>query len=300
MKNIEILNMPFGRLKIHRKKSELCRNVLADADYKSKFSDCEYNVYIGYDFDNVDKTYRAVQMQKGLYLGHNIGKPCKLHIEKNNLYLYMNESKDYEKVFWSFAIKYILTAVGLEKEVLHIKGLLLRSPKGKMYLLLGKGQSGKTTLGKELEKKGYKIVSNTHCFVKGNYVWGINSWVRVRNTDGQEYVIPEKCNLFLDGEIEKSYVIDWNNQAQIKRYDNINMEEKYLYLKNFVAAICNYDLKEEVWDYMSQDEQLKGQIGCFHKEDVLVREFASHSIEFISIDAKNEECLNEFIDMMEA
>lgn len=299
MENVEIINMPFGRLIIHRKESHLCRDVIADGNYRYKFSEQEYNVYLGYDFENVDKTYRAMQMQKGIYLGHNVGGSCKLHIESNNLYLYMNESQNYEKVFWSFAVKYILTAVGLKEDVLHIKGLLLRNPDGKMVLLLGKGQSGKTTLGRILEIRGYKIVSNTHCFVKGNYVWGINSWIRVRNAEGQEYIIPKNNDYFIDGEIKKCYIIDWNNRGWIKQYDNICDEEKYFYIKNFVAAICNYDLKEEVWDYMSENDQLKTRIDCFLREDVLIKEFAKRSIEFVSIDSKSKACINKFISMME-
>jgi hypothetical protein len=298
MQNIEVINMPFGSLKIYRKDCNLCTGVIASGMYNCTFSKREYNVYIGYDFDNIDNTYRAVQMQKGVYLGHNIGEPCKLHIDNNKLYLYCHKSKEYEKIFWSFVLKYILTVISLEEGVLHIKGLLLKAPEGKLFLMLGKGKSGKTTLGKMLEKYGYQVISNTHCLVKGNYIWGVNSWVRIRNAQNQDYIRPKRICFPLDGEIEKCYIIDWNAQGLIKQYDNINMEEKYIYIKNFVAAICNYDLKEEIWDYMARNDQVKERLAFFYKEDLLVKEFVKRDIEIISLDARDEKCLNKFIHMM--
>lgn len=102
----------------------------------------------------------------------------------------------------------------------------------------------------------------------------------------------------MDGEIEKCYIIDWNAQGLIKQYDNINMEEKYIYIKNFVAAICNYDLKEEIWDYMARNDQVKERLAFFYKEDLLVKEFVKRDIEIISLDARDEKCLNKFIHMM--
>ena len=71
-------------------------------------------------------------------------------------------------------------------------------------------------MGRELEKKGYKVVSNTHCFVKGEYVWGINSWIRLRSGISQKYLIPSDTDEVLDGKIEKCYVVDWNNQGEFK------------------------------------------------------------------------------------
>ena len=299
MESIEIYNMPFGKLKKYCKGDAVCKGVIANGNYKCKFSNDEYNIYMGYALSNIDKTYRAVQMKKGLYLGHNMGNPCDLHIDRNNIFLYMKDSANYEKVFWGFAIKYIFTMAALEKNVLHIKGLLLKDHREKLYLLLGKGQSGKTTLGIELEKKGYKVVSNTHCFVKGEYVWGINSWIRLRSGVSQKYLIPSDTDEVLDGKIEKCYVVDWNNQGEFKIDTSISDLEKYLYIRNFVAAIGNYDLKEEVWDYTSQNRNIKEKINLFCKEDEMIKSFMANTIQFIDIDSRNENCLNKFIEILE-
>lgn len=295
----EKMEMPFGELNVFRKDKSLCTGVIAEGRYCKKFARRKYNVHVGYDIERVDDSYRATQMMKGIYLGHNVGSPCKIKIQKNDMYLYMDEVKDYEKAFWSFAIKYILTIMGLQENVLHIKGLLLRSQKGKLILLLGKGQSGKTTLGMLLEQYGYKIISNTHCFVKNGYVWGINSWIRIRNNSGQTYARAEKNDMVMDGMLDKCYVVDWNGRGKLEICDNLKNEEKYFYIKNFVAATNNYDLKEEVWDYMSPANNVKEKLRYFKREDSLVRDFVRRGIDFVTIDAKNENCLLEFVSMLE-
>ena len=154
-------------------------------------------------------------------------------------------------------------------------------------------------MGRELEKKGYKVVSNTHCFVKGEYVWGINSWIRLRSGISQKYLIPSDTDEVLDGKIEKCYVVDWNNQGEFKIDTSISDLEKYLYIRNFVAAIGNYDLKEEVWDYTSQNRNIKEKINLFCKEDEMIKSFMANTIQFIDIDSRNENCLNKFIEILE-
>ena len=298
----ETLCLPFGILNIYRNSPDICRGVLANGIYKSLFSSRVYNVYMGYNFASVDETYRAQQMKKGIYLGHNIGSPCKLHIDRNNIFVYMEEKDGYEKVFWSFVLKYILTDAGLKASVLHLKGMLLQGPKGDLIILLGKGQSGKTTLGMRLKKYGYNVVSNTHCMVKKNYVWGINSWVRIRNNKSQTYISAcNNCNIELDGYISRCYVVFPNYEGILKKYESIDDKEKYLYIKNFSAAISNYDLKEEVWDYMVSNEanDIKNRIYNFKLEEILVKEFCNLNIDFVSIDSNSEKCLDEFRCMIE-
>lgn len=66
-----------------------------------------------------------------------------------------------------------------------------------------------------------------------------------------------------------------------------------------MAATNNYDLKEEVWDYMSPANNVKEKLRYFKREDSLVRDFVRRGIDFVTIDTKNENCLLEFVSMLE-
>ena len=176
-----IINLPFGTITVYSKNKELRGGVLNSGRYNTFFSEVNYNVYLGWDFENVDTTYRATQMKKGIYLGHNVGEPCKLHICQNDIHIYTENELLYDKIFWSFVVKHIFTKACLDNDILHLKATLLRDIRdGMCVVLLGKGGSGKTTLADKLCERNFELLSNTHCMVKDDYIWGVNSWVRRR------------------------------------------------------------------------------------------------------------------------
>ncbi len=67
------------------------------------------------------------------------------------------------------------------------------------------------------------------------------------------------------------------------------MDQKYYYLKNFSAAINNYDLKEEVFDYMTKDEEMA--INYLKREDDLVKSFCEKMVVGISINSLEIKCI---------
>lgn len=294
--NCESIEMPFGKINLYRKRNDICKGVLLSGNYNKKFSDKVYNIYMGFKIEDADSTYRGNQMSRGIYLGHNLGSSCKMNIKDNNIYINVEKDEDYSKVFWSFILKYILTKASLDENVLHIKGSLIRGLNGELILLLGKGGSGKTTLGKMLQEFGYRIISNTHCLVKDDYIWGINSWTRIRNDKGQKYIEPPKNICKMDGKIKKCFIVNCNN---VGTFNLTKVDEKYLYyyIRNFVSAINNYDLKEEVWDYMSENN-ISRKMDLFEVEDDLIKTFIRQKILLLSNDTLNNECLEKLLKVL--
>lgn len=294
--------MPFGTLNIISSEKSYILDVsqiFSENNYIRKFAEEVCNIYLMPQEFLIDSSYRANQMQKGIYLGHNIGGPCYLKILNNDIYLYCKIPEDYKKVIWNFVLKYIFTKISLDYNVLHMKGLVLSKYDNNKVILFGKGSSGKTTFGKELERFDYKIVSNTHCFVKDDYVWGVNTWIREREINGKECythsVFSQK--LFEDGKILCSFIINFNKNEILE----INNSDSYIryYLKYFSCAINNYDLKEEVWDYFSSKNDKFLSMEYFIKEDKLLENFlARNKIKYLSLDCRNKKVMKEFLGMV--
>ncbi len=289
-----IINLPFGTITVYSKNKELCGGVLNSGRYNTFFSEVNYNVYLGWDFENVDTTYRATQMKKGIYLGHNVGEPCKLHICQNDIHIYTENEQLYDKIFWSFVVKYIFTKACLDNDILHLKATLLRDIRdGMCVVLLGKGGSGKTTLADKLCERNFELLSNTHCMVKDDYIWGVNSWVRRRKNSIEKYEL-EKKDFILDGVIKKCIMVEGNSENNKLHIETLTIDEKYYYLKNFSAAISNYDLKEEVCDYMAENNTMI--VEYLKKEDELVKRFSEREILWIKLDSFEKECIEQLID----
>jgi hypothetical protein len=288
-------NLPFGTINIYYSK-EFKFHVLGKANYTTKFSNKNviYNVFFNEVSDIKDDSYRAKQMRKGVYLGHNIGKPCCFSYKDNNFYIFSNDFliSDYEKVFWNFILKFILTKESINNSGLHLKGTLIQTPNNKNCLLLGKGESGKTTIAKELENNNFKILSNTHCLMKGKYFWGINSWTRIRNKNDEKFYLPVTIPT-LEGILDKVYIIQSNNKSE-NQIKNLNDIQSYTYTKYFSSAIINYDLKEEIYDYCSKN--LFEFSNIMETDAKLLKEFCSMlPIKYANIDILNSESKNAFI-----
>lgn len=294
-----IFNMPFGKINVYSDDLTIINKVkliIVPSNYKLKFADVEYNIFIENNAFEPDKTYRATQMLKGIYLGHNLGTPCLLRIENNNIHIYTKDKTYYPAIIWNFVLKYIFSKVALDFNVLHIKGLLLKNAKGKLYLFLGKGNSGKTTLAKNLREYGCAIVSNTHCFIENNYIWGINSWIRERDEKGNSvYLANMDSNEIdcFDGNLEKMFIINYNKENHYHYYKTEKIYA-YYYLRNFSTALTNYDLKEEVWDYFSNN--FYGCMDYFACEDRMLQYIVNNNDIFcLSMDINASQIAEKFL-----
>jgi hypothetical protein len=199
-------------------------------------------------FDN-PITYREKFMRFGLYRGHHFGLPAKLKlIDDYNIALYHH---DPGKILWCFIIKYVLTVFSNKLNMLHIKGGAV-AYKGRSFLILGRGGSGKTEVLKELCKYGAKFMANTHLLVNGYTVCGIKSNVRIRENGCDVYApIDQQLNdnvyhgwLPIGGVFWVKYRTD--GVTKIKKIpSNIALPN----LKYFSESISNWEMKEDLADY---------------------------------------------------
>lgn len=297
MKYSNRISFPYGYINIHSDNYEfLCHNVLHNSNYQNKISSIEFNIIFGIEKIDNDTTYRGKQfIEKGLYLGHHIGKKAKLKIINNTISVYiLNGNKsDYEKVFWNFILKYILTYCSLITNSLHFKGVLLKNVKSKKGLvILGKGGDGKTCLGKELQKHGYKILSNTHIIIDFDKVYGMNTWVRERRNDKDIYINKEEITT-LDCKLEKIFIYQFNEKGLYLR-KKMASEDAYVFLNYFSNALINYDLKEEVFDYMAN--KFIDSIKLLSSNDKLLKNIIEeYNIDFLSLDIQNKNTIELFI-----
>ena len=293
--------MPFGKLVIDTDdtNNQFLTSILENGRYSIKFADDVFYIHLKDLSIKPDKTYRGIQMSKGIYLGHHVGNPCIMNIRGNDLSFFTKNSRDYASLIWSFAVKYIFTKVALENSLLHMKGTLLKKPNGKLILLFGRGGSGKTTMSRTLERYGFTILSNSHCFLKNNYVWGVSSWTKERQEGSCEseyqYKRARMVTCLMDGICHDYYIIDHNNQGELI-YRALPQYLVYYYLRSFSCAICNYDLKEEVWDYFGNS--FCDKIEFFLTEDMCLKEFTmNNSLKYLSADIFNDTLLEELVEI---
>lgn len=215
-----------------------------------------FNVYLCEDRPSElssAKTYREIAMHSGYYIGHHFGKPAYLKwIDEYNMVLICD---DPGRIIWSYVIKIVLTLFSYKQNILHVKGSTVEY-KNKVFLIMGRGRSGKTEFVKTLCEHGAKMMGNTHAFIKDGMAFGIKSNVRVR-TDGKEKYclfggdlnIPH-CSgwLPLGGLFWIQYRVDGNNI--ISRLD---INEAFHNLRWFTEAIGNWEMKEDIADYFGSD-----------------------------------------------
>lgn len=121
-----IIDMPFGKLVINSKENgNLGENVLGENKYSSKFSNESFTInFEKTEDDSKEKNYRQKMFEKGLYLGHHLGLPADLQLgdSEKSIYVKNGNKCNYEKILWSYSLKYILTVMALKNDALHLKG----------------------------------------------------------------------------------------------------------------------------------------------------------------------------------
>lgn len=206
-------------------------------------------------------TYREIAMsQKGFYIGHHFGDKAYMRIENNEIHLCSN---NYNRIIWSYVVKYVLTIKCLEHGWIHLKAAAVDYNNG-IYIIFGRGGSGKTELIKKLSGFGGKIVSNTHLIIREKDIIGIESNVRVRDKNGQDfYLSPSKCfdNCEFGKNIHPIKALIWCNHRNDKNGMITEIKADYMLslVRKFGNALDAWELKEDVFDYYSSDPVLISQ-----------------------------------------
>ncbi|MBO5484008.1 MAG: hypothetical protein J5979_02205 [Lachnospiraceae bacterium] len=206
-------------------------------------------------------TYREKMMsQKGFYIGHHFGDKAYLRIENNEIHLCSN---NYNRIIWSYVVKYVLTIKCLEYGWLHLKAAAV-DYNNEIYIIFGRGGSGKTELIKKMSSFGGKIISNTHLIVREKDIIGIESNIRVRDDEGLDfYLPPEKCfdNCEFGKNIHPVKALIWCNYRNDKNGMITEMKTDYMLslVRKFGNALDAWELKEDVFDYYLSDPVLISQ-----------------------------------------
>jgi hypothetical protein len=235
---------------------------------------------------------------KGIYLGHHFGPPLKVSISETEMRICIKDIDVvvYNKFFWNFVFKYILTVMSLKHRSLHVKGTtLIRN--NKAYLLVGRGKAGKTTLAHNLQTKGFTCTGNTHAIIRDNHIWSLNTWVRSRDQVGIESYFLNESSIVQDAYFENIIVVDHNRDGKlITRI--LDADTAKAFVTNFCAAVGNYDLKEDVVDYRKQ-VSFEETYRYIISEQKLVDELISKQLIYLSADVSNAVCLNQVYDFFE-
>lgn len=261
------------------------------------------NIYIKdyKDIDDIDYepgTYREKIMEKGVYIGHHFGKKAKLHIkDKYNIYFC---AEDYNRILWSYIVKYILTIFSLENDMLHLKAGLVEIA-GRGILIVGRGGAGKTEMINYLCSCGAQFISNTHVICKGRTAYGIKSNVRVRQGEKvEEYVnIDKLIKLETRRRCDEICKVLWINHANDGRMliEKLSKEQMYQNMKQFSEAIATWELHEDVYDfYMSNPQIISKKL---NEADEMIKNITSTSeLYYVNGDIKNEKSAQKLWDFL--
>lgn len=260
------------------------------------------NIYICREsdviFDN-PKTYREKIMRQGSYRGHHFGQPANLRcIDDRNIAL---SHPDPGKIIWSFVIKYVLTVRAIQANMLHLKGGAI-AYKGKAFLFLGRGGSGKTEVVKALCKNGAGLMANTHLLVDGESVCGIKSNIRVRDSGCDVYVPVDQGQDFnaYDGWLPIGGVF-WVNYRTDGRtlIERVPSGYAKANLQYFSESIINWEIKEDIADYFNSDPlEFAAQV---NRIDKMLSDFCeSNDIYYLNADIFSGDGMEKLISVMEA
>lgn len=214
------------------------------------------NVYICSDNDSVFNTteyYREKIMAKGLYLGHHFGEAAKYRMLDDHNFAICHS--DPCEIIRCYISKYVLNIFALKQHILYLKGGAVEY-KGRAFLILGRGGSGKTEMINTLCRNTARFISNTHLLIDSFKVKGINSIIRVRKDGKDEFVSVAE----LHGE---NTCFDYTPICGIfwikyKEGENgyireLQPEELFYNMQFFSEATINWEMKEDIADYCKSD-----------------------------------------------
>lgn len=284
----EIIQYPFGEIVVQSTKILKISDIMGAAEYHDVLAEKKRKIIFGLDVGHSLRTYRDKMLESGHYLGHHVGEELAMSIVDDNIYVLSasDNEESYKKFFWTYLIKLILTFDAINNDSLHLKGTAIVNPKtSEAILIMGRGGSGKTTLCNNIiELTDYFLLSNTHLIVKDNKVWGINSWRRHRDEKHVDYYEKPNENYFGGPyKIKHVFFIDKNDNGVIESFE-LSSSTSLSCMNYFSAAISNYDLKEDIVDYLG-NMNFDKKFAFFEKERNLLEKFINtHKLFYLNYD----------------
>jgi hypothetical protein len=193
------------------------------------------------------RTYRQAAMARGFYIGHHFGKPVHLRMHSQRIIL---RGENAEAVIWPYLVKYLLTMESIAQGYLHLKTAAI-GWNGRAFLILGRGGAGKTVLLRHLCAMGATALCNTHALVKHGFVYGVQTLIRVRTNDSEEFVTPYEWTQGRNSRdpFRIAGIIWYQHRTDTTvRIDQLAPEALLENARLFSEAVANWELKEDFAD----------------------------------------------------
>ncbi len=282
-----------------RNQALLGHEALGQNHYERRLGKAPFVARLGSFDGRPGDSYRERMFAKGVYLGHHHGPGAKLTTDGAGLCIDLldEDPARYNRVLWSYALKLILTLTSARHDALHLKGLAV-SRNRRTILIAGRGGSGKTTLANRLRQHGYHTLSNTHCVLKGDYLWGVNTWVRQRDGQGRESYRPAEAPSRQEGILKGVVLYERNPHGEFTARE-VRPDVFKAFMAFFGAGIANYDLKEDVADWF-QSEPFEKRVEILSKEIALVDAMVNeHRAFYVSCDVRDADALESALNFFE-
>lgn len=260
------------------------------------------NIYICREDDVIfddPKTYRENIMRVGSYRGHHFGRPASLKcIDDKNIALFHD---DPGMIIWSLIVKYVLTVRAIQANMLHVKGAAV-AYKGKAFLILGRGGSGKTEVVRALCRNGADLMANTHLLINGGSACGIKSNMRVRDGSRDVYVPVDQQEGFnaFDGWLPIGGVF-WVRYRTDGKTVVKSMPPRCAKanLRYFGESISNWEIKEDIADHFDSDPfEFAEQV---NRVDMLLNDFCEgNDIYYLNLDIFSDDGMERLMTLMES
>lgn len=289
--HVRRLELPFGELAITAATADLTLDrVIAAAPLRRRMTDQGFVFRLGFP-DGASVGYRAEVAGHGIYQGHNLGPPAIVSTTPRQLagYIPLGRVADYEKLFWSCGIKVMCALVAHASHALHLKATALLDPDGRVVLLVGRGQAGKTTLARFLvEHAQFRHGGNTHALVREDHAWSLSTWVRERGSSGDVFgpaVAPPQP---IDGPLRGLLVVEKNRDGRTVR-ERLVGRRWSAFFHAFVCGTGAWDLKEDLADAIGPAAH-DTAAALEHEHAQLAWLLDTIGVGFVSFDLMSAEC----------
>lgn len=246
------LTLPFGHLAVSAHSGRIrLADVIARVEYEQELPGLPYELVLGETPAHPPRCYRESMLARGVYLGHHFGSPVAASIERDRMTLKVSDSSPaaYNRIIWTYVVKVLLTIGALNADAVHVKAATVEDGAGNCLLLVGRGQSGKSTLAKTLERwGGWRILGNTHAVAREAWVWGVPTWTRWRNPEGSESYLAANGESPGDALLRGICIVEHNKAGRFEAIE-VDASRWIGFLRNYVCAIGAYDLKEDLFDW---------------------------------------------------
>jgi hypothetical protein len=290
--HVRRLALPFGELAITAATADLALDrVIAAAPLRRRLTDHGFGFRIGFPEAAPVRGYRAETAGRGVYQGHNLGPPAIVSTTPRQLAGYIPGGRvaDYEQLFWSLGIKVMCALAAHASHALHVKATALVDPDGRVVLLVGRGQAGKTTLARFLvEHARFRRGGNTHALVREDHAWSLATWVRERGPGGDVFdpaVVPAQP---IDGPLRGILIVEKNSDGRTQR-ERLVGPRWSAFFQAFVCGTGAWDLKEDIADAIGPGAHVAAAaLEREHRQ--LARLLDTIGLGFVSVDVRSAEC----------